>query len=48
MQGWGEVNEAKLRKVGMEINGEEIRKAFFQIVGFKAPGCDGSSAVFYH
>ncbi|KAK4265671.1 hypothetical protein QN277_026692 [Acacia crassicarpa] len=46
-QRWGMVNEAKLRNVGRDPNGDEIRRVFFQMGGFKAPGSDGYPAVFY-
>lgn len=46
-QGWGVVRMNELENLGREVNGEEVKRAFFQMGAFKAPGGDGFPAAFY-
>lgn len=46
-QGWGVVNIEKLKMLGRDVKSDEIRRAFFQMGSFKAPGNYGFPVVFY-
>lgn len=45
--GWGMVCPNKLRLLGKDVDSKEVKRAFFQMGSYKAPGIDGYPAIFY-